>query len=708
MTNSIVNIGSTSLTVECPCCQTEFNNEKIKYHTQHLLFAACECNNINLVSELLYNITDNINSLSDDGWSPLGIVCHNGHIDVVDLLLDHPNIDVNATARIANGYSYTALHLAVQHHNLNIISLLLDHVDININKKVLYNPKNHTITFETTSALDIAVGKEDIDTILLLLEQPNLEFLVHCEEEDNYYNRSNNHDDIKYQKYANYHSFLHHLICEDHGFVDSRQNGDYNNEELAIQLIEACFDREDYDLDINQNYNLSFVCRTIIMSQLKIAEYLLKRLLEHSSSSSCGIITNTAYRLLTTLKIVCYQNSQISEYDRRTKVITHGKQRLFNYVLTHYTPDINKVNKDGNTVLHLTCIDTEYDVTEGLMVIPSLNVNLRNYKGKTALELCVEDNNYYGVRFLCSRLDLNVNVNVNNNVNQNNNVVNHDTDEDSGEEDEDEGDDDVHNNDIKTILDVIYRRLIHELDYDNPDCEENEGILIMANSIFSHANVDVNIKFSKASTLLHIACFFHLNDAIKHLITKIDINARDRFSLTPLMEFCRCDSIVDNQDYNIDILKLLLCNPNIDLNVEDERLHTVLYFVADNRNREVLKYVIAAGAYRYDKTNLHLVADPFEIQGYKLIKMYLDTPSLLHDYKVEVDRISKVYTSVVLLNEGYYRLNTSQVNKTSRFYAIASQLPLDVQMVLCYRLFNSTKQNIADKLFLAQAKKLLT
>jgi hypothetical protein len=77
--------------------------------------------------------------------------------------------------------------------------------------------------------------------------------------------------------------------------------------------------------------------------------------------------------------------------------------------------------------------------------------------------------------------------------------------------------------------------------------------------------------------------------------------------------------------------------------------------ISANNNCELLKYVLAAGAYRYKVKQC--VDDATIIEGYKLIDMYVKNPTLLHDYKVEVDLISQVYASTVLLKEGYYFLH---------------------------------------------------
>ena len=56
---------------------------------------------------------------------------------------------------------------------------------------------------------------------------------------------------------------------------------------------------------------------------------------------------------------------------------------------------------------------------------------------------------------------------------------------------------------------------------------------------------------------------------------------------------------------------------------------------------------------------------------------------------------AEVFALVVFVSDGLLRVNDqSTALPTTRFFAIAAQLPLELQMVLCYRLVGSTKEII--------------
>jgi len=58
---------------------------------------------------------------------------------------------------------------------------------------------------------------------------------------------------------------------------------------------------------------------------------------------------------------------------------------------------------------------------------------------------------------------------------------------------------------------------------------------------------------------------------------------------------------------------------------------------------------------------------------------------------------AEVYATTVFLCDGLLQLKPPSDPAATRFFAIASKLPIDLQMILCYRAVGSTKQNIFHK-----------
>jgi ankyrin repeat protein len=111
-------------------------NKQNNYGFTALTLAAMN-SNVNIVKLLLEHPNIDVNIRDVDGWTVLMRVCKYNtysNIEIVKLLLKHPNIDVN----IQDVDGWTALIVAVDNNiqsNIEIIKLLLEHPDINVNIK---------------------------------------------------------------------------------------------------------------------------------------------------------------------------------------------------------------------------------------------------------------------------------------------------------------------------------------------------------------------------------------------------------------------------------------------------------------------------------------------------------------------------------------------------------------------------------------------
>jgi len=115
-------------------------------------------------TQIINYLNNNTNILLD--------ACKNNNIELVKLLLDHPDFDINKEFEVKdsnnNTYTQTVLIEAVMNKNIEIIQLLLQQKNIDINKKACYG----------SSALIVAVGQNNFEIIQLLLQHKDIDINI--------------------------------------------------------------------------------------------------------------------------------------------------------------------------------------------------------------------------------------------------------------------------------------------------------------------------------------------------------------------------------------------------------------------------------------------------------------------------------------------------------------------------------------------------
>ena len=143
------------------CCQKGFYkiakllSETIINIDGFALISASLEGRIDIVKLLLDKKGIDVN-YKNNGWTALMLASHKGNIDTVKLLLDRKDIDVNSK----NNDGWTALMIASQEgKNIDIVKLLLDR-----------NTCYCNTSFDNTTALEIAVERQNEDIVKILLE----------------------------------------------------------------------------------------------------------------------------------------------------------------------------------------------------------------------------------------------------------------------------------------------------------------------------------------------------------------------------------------------------------------------------------------------------------------------------------------------------------------------------------------------------------
>jgi ankyrin repeat protein len=247
----------------------------------------------------------------------------------------------------------------------------------------------------------------------------------------------------------------------------------------------------------------------------------------------------------------------------------------------------------------------------------------------------------------------------------------------------------------------------------NNDCDRVREILGGKNP------VDVNWanpadKFHSAA--LHIACRYGHDDIMRILLREcpdIDVNRRSFYDVTPLQLACHHGKV--------QVVKLLLKDPRVDVNRGGSDGCGPLWFACFALQREVVKWMIMSGReIDWEKKGEHwdVTYKPAEIAIEEkdagtaaLIRRFLEDPVRTR-HQVGVDLAvpeylaAELFSLVVFFSDDYVTLASPQAASSSsrkssdlrRFFGIAVNLPMELQMILCNRIYGSLEENIPTKL----------
>ena len=102
------------------------------------------------------------------------------------------------------------------------------------------------------------------------------------------------------------------------------------------------------------------------------------------------------------------------------------------------------------------------------------------------------------------------------------------------------------------------------------------------------SGIDVNIKNESGDTLLHIVCSYNSNIEIVKLLLEqpnIDMNTKNYYGKTPLYLAC--------EENHVETVKLLLKHPDIDVNSKTNNGKTSLHRACNINSIEIVKLLLA-------------------------------------------------------------------------------------------------------------------
>jgi len=221
-----------------------------------------------------------------------------------------------------------------------------------------------------------------------------------------------------------------------------------------------------------------------------------------------------------------------------------------------------------------------------------------------------------------------------------------------------------------------------------------------------HPGVDLN-RPSPTFTPLHNACWIGRADMAAFLLQQpgIDVNSLTANGFTPFFYACTGGKL--------EIVKLLLKDQRVDVNLAGNDGKTPLWRTCYAGHERIVRWMIASGrefdwnrpAFTWDG----LECSPSEVARARglvsltnLLDAFLSRPAQVRfetriELKIPEELAASLFMMVVLHSDGHLRLKkkgSSSRAPVKRFFAILERLPMELQMLVCHRVYSSVREYV--------------
>jgi len=206
-------------------------------------------------------------------------------------------------------------------------------------------------------------------------------------------------------------------------------------------------------------------------------------------------------------------------------------------------------------------------------------------------------------------------------------------------------------------------------------------------------------------TLLHRACDSDNRSAVIPVLLAhpdIDINVKDKGGNTPFMFACYSGLT--------SCVREMLKDSRVNVDETDNIGDTPLWYAAKNGHVNVIRWWIVSGREMdlgepgNDRTDAIGVAMKYgETRVVALLERFRnDATQTRHALRVELGLLdglaAEMFALVVFVSDGLLQVKeTTTATPAARYFSIVAQLPLELQMVLCFRQVGSAKEIIPGK-----------
>jgi len=239
------------------------------------------------------------------------------------------------------------------------------------------------------------------------------------------------------------------------------------------------------------------------------------------------------------------------------------------------------------------------------------------------------------------------------------------------------------------------------------------GYVDIVTVLLGHPDIDVNKQTDGDTTALFFASIYGHDAVVALLLSRsdIDVNKDDQDNCTAFDVTCYHDKM--------SCLQLLLQDPRLIIDTKHRDDESLLHYLVYNHKIDIIKWIIALSGghnlgFRESTFDAITVSerdlDNHMHEGIKLLQAYRDNPDKVQfDVRIELGLkslvIADLYTLIIFICDDlltikrYSNQNTlvqQQMNSDNivRFFNITTRLPIELQMLMCHRVFDSTGSNI--------------
>jgi hypothetical protein len=241
----------------------------------------------------------------------------------------------------------------------------------------------------------------------------------------------------------------------------------------------------------------------------------------------------------------------------------------------------------------------------------------------------------------------------------------------------------------------------------------NKGLAALKIFLDKYPQFSINSIGSHGRAAIHAAA--NLDDkgeALKFILSRynVDVNLMSRNVITgqPDAAALHCACIQCYNPSNPNIMRLLLEDKRTDIQILDDKGKTPLWNISNWGNLEALEAMIAFR--NPQELNLdhraefggsfqNVIETSIRTKVAPLLKRFQQDPVKTKRevrHKMFDVPASRLFALIVFLCDDLlqFKLPFDELSKTVRFLMMAQRLPIELQMLLCYRAGGSSKQNI--------------